>query len=293
MGLAHISVLLRPSRSLLRSHSSRHQPCEHSFLLKGNPFFSIISSVCLHRSLAPRCLNATHKITPSRLSLARKSTPSISRTPIIINSTSTPKMKRSSITPSIPTDGREYGKITITIFGSMHVLTSYYHREWIHEPAAEFLGVFILIIFGNGVDCQVTLSGANTAVASSGKGVSLLLDIPVSWLSECPINRIIYLSTSHGPSVSSSQCLILGSTQLTFNVNQAQHSVFGCLVVCLEDTSTRLLLSLSPPSVTSHGAKYRSISSLNSWEVFVVLAASMPIISTPSILSKVDVTSEH
>lgn len=45
------------------------------------------------------------------------------------------------------------------------------HSEIIREPMAEFFGVMILIIFGNGVDCQVVLSG-NTAVASSPKGVS-------------------------------------------------------------------------------------------------------------------------
>ncbi|EMD40099.1 hypothetical protein CERSUDRAFT_112306 [Gelatoporia subvermispora B] len=44
-----------------------------------------------------------------------------------------------------------------------------YVREAIKEPAAEFFGVMILIIFGAGVDCQVTLS-ANTGVAASQKG---------------------------------------------------------------------------------------------------------------------------
>ncbi|KAF8195403.1 aquaporin [Pholiota molesta] len=39
----------------------------------------------------------------------------------------------------------------------------------IREPFAEFLGVAILIIFGNGVDCQVVLSG-KTAVAAAAKG---------------------------------------------------------------------------------------------------------------------------
>lgn len=43
--------------------------------------------------------------------------------------------------------------------------------EYIREPAAEFFGVMILIIFGAGVDCQVVLS-ANTNVASTPKGVS-------------------------------------------------------------------------------------------------------------------------
>ncbi|KAI0087004.1 aquaporin-like protein [Irpex rosettiformis] len=52
-------------------------------------------------------------------------------------------------------------------------------REYIREPAAEFLGVMILIIFGNGVDCQVVLSGASTAVSSSPKGDYLSLNF--SW----------------------------------------------------------------------------------------------------------------
>jgi aquaglyceroporin related protein, other eukaryote len=44
-------------------------------------------------------------------------------------------------------------------------------RSYIREPAAEFLGTMIMIIFGNGVDCQVVLS-SKTAVVSSPKGVS-------------------------------------------------------------------------------------------------------------------------
>jgi aquaglyceroporin related protein len=43
-------------------------------------------------------------------------------------------------------------------------------RWWIREPAAEFLGTMLLVIFGTGVDCQVTLTG-NTGVAASQKGV--------------------------------------------------------------------------------------------------------------------------
>ncbi|KAF8892960.1 aquaporin-like protein [Infundibulicybe gibba] len=43
------------------------------------------------------------------------------------------------------------------------------YRQMIREPAAEFAGVMILIIFGAGVDCQVVLS-ANTGVAASQLG---------------------------------------------------------------------------------------------------------------------------
>ncbi|KAK7439535.1 hypothetical protein VKT23_017463 [Stygiomarasmius scandens] len=42
-------------------------------------------------------------------------------------------------------------------------------RQWLREPAAEFAGVMILVIFGAGVGCQVNLS-TNTGVASSPKG---------------------------------------------------------------------------------------------------------------------------
>ncbi|KAI0755223.1 aquaporin [Daedaleopsis nitida] len=48
-------------------------------------------------------------------------------------------------------------------------------REHIREPAAEFFGVMILIIFGNGVDCQTVLS-KNTAVASAPLGDYLSLN---------------------------------------------------------------------------------------------------------------------
>ncbi|KAI0769916.1 aquaporin [Fomes fomentarius] len=48
-------------------------------------------------------------------------------------------------------------------------------REYIKEPAAEFFGVMILIIFGNGVDCQTVLS-KNTAVAASPMGNYLSLN---------------------------------------------------------------------------------------------------------------------
>jgi len=51
-------------------------------------------------------------------------------------------------------------------------------RSYIREPAAEFLGTMILIIFGNGVNCQVVLS-SSTAVASSPKGE--YLSISFGW----------------------------------------------------------------------------------------------------------------
>ncbi|KAF4577074.1 hypothetical protein EYR36_005061 [Pleurotus pulmonarius] len=42
-------------------------------------------------------------------------------------------------------------------------------RDMIREPVAEFIGTAILIVFGNGVNCQVVLSGVS-GVASSAKG---------------------------------------------------------------------------------------------------------------------------
>ncbi|KIM89462.1 hypothetical protein PILCRDRAFT_813403 [Piloderma croceum F 1598] len=51
-------------------------------------------------------------------------------------------------------------------------------RDYIREPMAEFFGTMILIIFGNGVNCQVVLS-SNPAVASSPKGQ--YLSISFGW----------------------------------------------------------------------------------------------------------------
>ncbi|CAE7062573.1 unnamed protein product [Rhizoctonia solani] len=51
-------------------------------------------------------------------------------------------------------------------------------RHSIREPAAEFLGTMILVIFGTGVNCQVALSG-NPAVSTSPKGE--YLSISFGW----------------------------------------------------------------------------------------------------------------
>ncbi|TFK40870.1 aquaporin-like protein [Crucibulum laeve] len=52
---------------------------------------------------------------------------------------------------------------------------SRYRHVMIREPCAEFLGVAILILFGNGVDCQVVLS-SNPGVTASPKGDYLSLN---------------------------------------------------------------------------------------------------------------------
>ena len=44
-------------------------------------------------------------------------------------------------------------------------------RALLHEYAAEFFGVMILVIFGCGVNCQAVLS-SNTNASASPKGVS-------------------------------------------------------------------------------------------------------------------------
>lgn len=51
------------------------------------------------------------------------------------------------------------------------------YRQMIREPAAEFTGVMLLVIFGTGVDCQVVLS-SSTAVAPSPKGVRIYMLLP-------------------------------------------------------------------------------------------------------------------
>ncbi|CAE6487660.1 unnamed protein product [Rhizoctonia solani] len=51
-------------------------------------------------------------------------------------------------------------------------------RHFLREPAAEFLGTMILILFGTGVNCQVALS-SNTAVSATPKGE--YLSISFGW----------------------------------------------------------------------------------------------------------------
>lgn len=59
------------------------------------------------------------------------------------------------------------------IFSHRPSITHVSRRENLREYAAEFLGTAILVIFGTGVNCQVTLS-TNAGVASSPKGVSIV-----------------------------------------------------------------------------------------------------------------------
>jgi len=75
------------------------------------------------------------------------------------------------------------GKSSITPLEDLDHITEFPNkwskiRAQLREPAAEFLGTMILIIFGTGVDCQVVLSGS-TAVAESAKGS--YLSISFGW----------------------------------------------------------------------------------------------------------------
>ena len=56
-------------------------------------------------------------------------------------------------------------------FSSLSALFIPLAREYVREPAAEFLGTMILVIFGCGGNCQVVLS-SNLAVSASPRGVS-------------------------------------------------------------------------------------------------------------------------
>jgi aquaglyceroporin related protein, other eukaryote len=49
------------------------------------------------------------------------------------------------------------------------MVINYRSREKLREPAAEMLGTMVLILFGNGVNCQVVL-GSNTNVSATPKG---------------------------------------------------------------------------------------------------------------------------
>ena len=57
------------------------------------------------------------------------------------------------------------------LLSSFSALLMHLIREHIREPAAEFLGTMILVIFGCGGNCQTVLS-SNPAVSSRPQGVS-------------------------------------------------------------------------------------------------------------------------
>ena len=69
-------------------------------------------------------------------------------------------------------------------------------RLMIREAAAEFTGVALIIIFGNGVDCQAILS-MNDGVAAFPRGVSEVIKF-VSASLKCSMNRIGCPSLSAG-----------------------------------------------------------------------------------------------
>lgn len=72
--------------------------------------------------------------------------------------------------PNIQTGGPGSGTL---VFLLLSIPSQLAPREIIREPVAEFFGTMVLVIFGNGAACQVTLS-SDPAVASSPKGVSTL-----------------------------------------------------------------------------------------------------------------------
>ncbi|KAF8639161.1 hypothetical protein AX17_001649 [Amanita inopinata Kibby_2008] len=69
------------------------------------------------------------------------------------------------------------------------------YRQIMRESAAEFLGVMILIIFGNGVDCQVVLS-SNPNVTSSQRGS--YLSINFGWAIGAALGVWVSLGISGG-----------------------------------------------------------------------------------------------
>lgn len=70
-------------------------------------------------------------------------------------------------------------------------------RSYCREPFAEFWGVFILVMFGDGVVAQVTLSGGekgNYQSISWGWGLGVMLGVYVSGLSGAHLNPAVTLS---------------------------------------------------------------------------------------------------
>ncbi|CUA75240.1 putative membrane protein YFL054C [Saccharomyces cerevisiae S288c] [Rhizoctonia solani] len=83
-------------------------------------------------------------------------------------------------------------------------------RPLIRQPAAEFLGTMILVIFGTGVNCQVVLS-SSTAVSSSVKGQ--YLSISFGWAVGLALGAWVSGGVSGGhinPAVTIAQAIFRG-----------------------------------------------------------------------------------
>jgi hypothetical protein len=87
------------------------------------------------------------------------------------------------------------------------------YRSFLREPAAEFFGTMMIIIFGNGVNCQVTLTGS-TAVRAAAAGVSAMSFHEQESVVTMTIIRITSPSTSAGPSVRHLVSGSLGESQV-------------------------------------------------------------------------------
>lgn len=61
-------------------------------------------------------------------------------------------------------------RLEILAYARIFELASHFFSEYIAEPAAEFTGVMLIVIFGNGGGCQATLS-TNAGVSNVPKGV--------------------------------------------------------------------------------------------------------------------------
>lgn len=97
---------------------------------------------------------------------------------IMLISKSTPRTVMPAKTTSrlIPTTGPSTGEFPSWIFSSYAAVLTAQNpdmflllREMIREYAAEMLGTMVLVLFGNGVNCQVVL-GSNTNVSATEKG---------------------------------------------------------------------------------------------------------------------------
>jgi hypothetical protein len=99
-----------------------------------------------------------------------------------------------------------------------HVYACSACSHYFSEAAAEFMGVMVLIIFGNGAICQVVLSG-NTSVTTLPHGVRSPTSELSQLLNDYPLSRTGFLSVSVGLAV--------------------RQSVYGFALVSLVLTSTR------------------------------------------------------
>jgi len=134
----------------------------------------------------------------------------------------------------IPQLTSDFGRDQATLAGEDQLTGLAKFRSMIREPAAEFLGTMLLVLFGLGVNCQATLS-TSTAVSSSPKGDPASAYLAWGVGLACGVWVSAGISGGHiNPAVTLTQVVFRGFPLWKFPIYvlaQVSGAFFGALIV--------------------------------------------------------------